>query len=73
MVVKRKVTPRKAQKKEPDKLDKKRIAKFKKFLLKEREQIAGEVKQIVESSKEMGQDGIQLSWAVFKFFINFIL
>ena len=40
-------------------LDKKTIAKFKKILLKEREQIVGEVKQIVESSKEMGQDGIQ--------------
>jgi DnaK suppressor protein len=40
-------------------LDKKMIAKFKKILLKEREQIVGEVKQIVESSKEMGQDGIQ--------------
>ena len=47
------------QKKEPDKLDKKTIARFKKILLKEREQIVGEVKQIVESSKEMGQDGIQ--------------
>ena len=35
------------------------IAKFKKILLKEREQIVGEVKQIAESSKEMGQDGIQ--------------
>jgi DnaK suppressor protein len=42
-----------------DKLDKKTITKFKKILLKEREQIVGEVKQIVESSKEMGQDGIQ--------------
>ncbi len=40
-------------------LDKKAIAKFKKILLKEREQIVGEVRQIVESSKEMGQDGIQ--------------
>jgi len=47
------------QKKGPDKLDKKTIARFKKILLKEREQIVGEVKQIVESSKEMGQDGIQ--------------
>jgi len=47
------------QKKDPDKLDQKTIAKFKKILLKEREQIVGEVKQIVESSKEMGQDGIQ--------------
>jgi DnaK suppressor protein len=42
-----------------DKLDKKTIGRFKKILLKEREQIVGEVKQIVESSKEMGQDGIQ--------------
>jgi len=58
---------RKLQGKEPVKrpadqkkdLDKKTIAKFKKILLKEREQIVGEVKQIVESSKEMGQDGIQ--------------
>ena len=47
------------QKKGPDLLDKKTIVKFKKILLKEREQIVGEVKQIVESSKEMGQDGIQ--------------
>jgi DnaK suppressor protein len=47
------------QKKGPEKLDRKTIAKFKKILLKEREQIVGEVKQIVESSKEMGQDGIQ--------------
>ena len=47
------------QKRDPDKLDQKTIAKFKKILLKEREQIVGEVKQIVESSKEMGQDGIQ--------------
>ena len=55
-------TPAKApvdQKKGLEKLDKKTIAKFKKILLKEREQIVGEVKQIVESSKEMGQDGIQ--------------
>jgi len=29
------------------------------MLLKEREEIIGEVKQIFESSKEMGQDGIQ--------------
>ncbi len=50
-----------SQKKEPDKdkLDKKTIAKFKKLLLKQREEIVGEVKQMVESSKEMGQDGIQ--------------
>ena len=42
-----------------EKIDRKTIARFKKILLKEREQIVGEVKQIVESSKEMGQDGIQ--------------
>jgi DnaK suppressor protein len=53
------VKPRADQTKETDKLDKKTIARFKKILLKEREQIVGEVKQIVESSKEMGQDGIQ--------------
>jgi DnaK suppressor protein len=55
-------TPVKApldQKKGLDKLDKKTIVKLKKILLKEREQTVGEVKQIVESSKEMGQDGIQ--------------
>jgi DnaK suppressor protein len=40
-------------------LDKKTLARFKQILLKEREQIVGEVKQISESSKEMGQDGIQ--------------
>jgi DnaK suppressor protein len=40
-------------------LDKKTITRFRRILLKEREQIVGEVKQIVESSKEMGQDGIQ--------------
>ena len=40
-------------------LDKKALTRFKKILLKEREQIVGEVKQIYESSKEMGQDGIQ--------------
>ncbi len=66
MLAKEKVKHKADQKKEPavqkreaDKLDKKTIAKFRKILLKEREQIAGEVKQIVESSKEMGQDGIQ--------------
>src|SRR4030043_1840113 len=40
-------------------LDKKTLTRFKHILFKEREQIVGEVKQIVESSKEMGQDGIQ--------------
>ncbi len=54
--VKKHVKTQVDQKKE---LDKKTITKFKKILLKEREQIVGEVKQIVESSKEMGQDGTQ--------------
>lgn len=40
-------------------LDKKTLQRLKKLLLKEREEIIGEVKQIHESSKEMGQDGIQ--------------
>jgi DnaK suppressor protein len=40
-------------------INKKTLARFKKILLKEREQIIGEVKQIYESSKEVGQDGIQ--------------
>jgi len=44
------------QKKGPDK---KTITHFKKILLKEREEILGDVKQTYESSKEMGQDGIQ--------------
>ena len=35
------------------------MTRFKKILLGEREQIIGEVKQIYESSREMGQDGIQ--------------
>ncbi|MBM4339735.1 MAG: TraR/DksA family transcriptional regulator [Deltaproteobacteria bacterium] len=42
-----------------DKVDKKTLSKFKKVLLKEREQIVGEVKQTYTSSQEMGQDGIQ--------------
>ena len=41
------------------KLDKKTIERFRRILLKEREQIIGDVKQISESSQEMGQDGIQ--------------
>ena len=53
------VKPRAEEKKGLEKVDKKTVARFKKILLKEREQIVGEVKQIVESSKEMGQDGIQ--------------
>ena len=48
-----------AKKKEPDKLDKKTLQRLKKVLLKEREEIIGGVKQIYESSKEIGQDGIQ--------------
>jgi DnaK suppressor protein len=40
-------------------LDKKTIERFKKILLKEREEIIGDVKQIYESSQEVGQDGIQ--------------
>lgn len=42
-----------------DKLDKKTLQRLKKVLLKEREEIVGGVKQIYESSKEIGQDGIQ--------------
>lgn len=57
--VKSKVKAQADQTKGLDKLDKKTIARFKKILLKKREQIVGEVKQIVESSKEMGQDGTQ--------------
>ena len=56
ILVKEKV---KAQADQNKALDKKTITRFRKILLKEREQIVGEVKQIVESSKEMGQDGIQ--------------
>ena len=40
-------------------MDKKTLARLKKILLKEREEVMGEVKQIYESSKEMGQDGTQ--------------
>ena len=49
----------KLDKLKPEKLDKKTIERFRKFLLKERERIIGGVKQMDESSKEMGQDGIQ--------------
>jgi len=42
-----------------DKIDKRTLSRFKKILLKEREQIVGEVKQTYVSSQEMGQDGIQ--------------
>ena len=47
------------QKKDLDKLDKRTVQRLKKILLKEREEIIGGVKQISESSKEIGQDGIQ--------------
>jgi DnaK suppressor protein len=40
-------------------LDKKTIERLRKVLLKEREEIIGDVKQISESSQEVGQDGIQ--------------
>ncbi len=40
-------------------LDQKTLSRFKKILLKEREQIVGEVKQTYESSQEVGQNGIQ--------------
>jgi len=43
----------------PDKLDKRALERFRKLLLKEREQLFGDVKQMHESSKEMGQNGIQ--------------
>ena len=43
----------------PEKLDKKTVESFRKILLKERERIIGDVRQMDESSKEMGQDGIQ--------------
>ena len=49
----------KPDKLKPEKLDKKTIERFRKILLKERERIIGDVKQMDESSKEMGQDGIQ--------------
>ena len=43
----------------PEKLDKKTVEHFRKVLFKERERIIGDVKQMDESSKEMGTDGIQ--------------
>jgi DnaK suppressor protein len=43
----------------PEKLDKRTVEHFRKILLKERERIIGDVKQMDESSKEMGTDGIQ--------------
>ena len=47
------------QPKKPDKLDKKAVQRFKKMLLKEREEIIGDVRQMQESSKEIGQNGTQ--------------
>lgn len=40
-------------------IDKKMLGRLKKMLLKEREQIVGEVKQTYVSSQQVGQDGIQ--------------
>jgi DnaK suppressor protein len=56
---KRKPEKPKLDKLKPEKLDKKTIERYRKILLKERERIIGDVKQMDESSKEMGQDGIQ--------------
>ena len=49
----------KVDKLRPEELDRKTIEHFRKILLKERERIIGDVRQMDESSKEMGQDGIQ--------------
>lgn len=50
---------KKEMEKATDQMDPKILSKFKKILLKEREQIVGEVKQTYASSQEVGQDGIQ--------------
>lgn len=50
---------KKEMEKATDQMDPKMLSKFKKILLKEREQIVGEVKQTYASSQEVGQDGIQ--------------
>jgi DnaK suppressor protein len=50
---------RKSDQKNSAVLDKKTLTRFKKILLKKREEIVGEVRQTYESSKEVGQDGIQ--------------
>ncbi len=55
----RTVLLKKEMEKETEKIDKKTLSYFKKILLKEREQIVGEVKQTYVSSQEVGQDGIQ--------------
>ncbi len=56
-----KIRPEKPKLEKPkaELLDKKTIEYFRKILLKERERIIGDVKQMDESSKEMGTDGIQ--------------
>ncbi len=60
IVKKKKMNPLKKEiEKRIDKIDKRALSRFKKILLKEREQIVGEVKQTYVSSQEMGQDGIQ--------------
>lgn len=60
IVKKKKLTPLpKQMEKGADKIDKKTQSHFRRILLREREQIVGEVKQTYESSQEMGQDGIQ--------------
>lgn len=48
-----------AQGEQRKELDKKTLERFKKILLKEREQIVGEVIQTYKSSQEVGQNGIQ--------------
>jgi DnaK suppressor protein len=55
----RKKASKQPKKAEPKKVDKRTVQRFKKALLKEREQIIKDVRQMDESSKEMGQDGIQ--------------
>lgn len=56
-VSKKKMSP---LKKEVEKgIDKKTLSRFKRILLREREQIVGEVKQTYASSQQVGQDGIQ--------------
>lgn len=58
-ISKKRVPLRKKAPSQPKKLDKKSIRRLKEALLKEREQIIGDVRQIDETSKTIGQDGIQ--------------